>query len=99
MVYDFQPNLPDCRWRVWTLSDSEFVGRLQRRTTAAADHGRAVAAGQWIVDFLRAVRTIQPARMWVRCRIRWPRRHEEGTVAQVVQPICFAPSAPCPPWL
>lgn len=36
------------------LSDAEVFRHLQRRTAEAADHGRAVAAGEGIVNFTRA---------------------------------------------
>src|SRR5208282_5960851 len=38
------------RWRV-SSSHGQFVGRLERRSAAAADDGGAVAAGQRIADF------------------------------------------------
>src|ERR1041385_3038064 len=41
------------------LSHSQVCGRLQRSTAHAADDGRAIAAGEWIGDFSRAVRAIE----------------------------------------
>jgi len=50
------------------LSDSQFVGRFERRATAAADHGGTIAAGQGIVHFLGAFRAIEGHRAGFRLR-------------------------------
>src|SRR5208282_4499077 len=59
------------------LSDSEFVGRFQRRSTAPADHRRTVPASERIADFFRAVRAVKRPGAGLRRRILRACRHEE----------------------
>jgi hypothetical protein len=59
------------------LSDSEFVGRFERRAAAAADDGGTIAAGERIVYFLGAIRAVEGAGIRIWRRILRACRHEE----------------------
>src|SRR5271168_1188508 len=59
------------------LSDSEFVGRFQRRAAAPADDRGTVAAGQWVIHLCSATRAIERARARFRRRALGACRHAE----------------------
>src|SRR5579864_5225674 len=53
------PELASVRARGYSSTDSQLVGNFQRSTANAADDGRAIAAGEGIVDLTGAARAVE----------------------------------------
>jgi len=74
------------REKVGQLPDAEVLRNLQRRAADAADHGRAVAAGERIVNFTRADRAIEQGMAlavgwWLRrLSHQFPRMYHKGWI-------------------